>query len=55
VAERRLTADDHPQVPWPAFPSVAQGIADWLKQQATTRPGHVILTREEEIISGFTA
>jgi hypothetical protein len=43
VAEWRLTAGDHSQVPWAAFPSVAQSIADWVEQQAAAHPGHVIL------------
>ena len=43
VAEWRLTADDGSEVPWPAFPVVAETIADWVEQQAAAHPGHVIL------------
>ena len=31
------------QVPWPAFPAVAEAIADWVSGQAAAHPGHVVL------------
>jgi hypothetical protein len=43
VAEWRLSADDGDQVPWRAFPAVAETIADWVEQQAAAHPSHVIL------------
>jgi hypothetical protein len=43
VAEWRLCADDASEVPWQAFPSVAESIADWVEDQAVTHQGHVIL------------
>ena len=43
VAEWRLTADDGTQVPWPAFPAVAEALADWVQQQAAAHPDHTIL------------
>ena len=43
VAEWRLTADDGSEVPWAAFPAVAEALADWVERQAATHPGRVIL------------
>lgn len=43
VAEWRLTADDGTQVPWQAFPAVAEALADWVQQQAAAHPDHTIL------------
>lgn len=44
-AQWRLTsaASPAPQVPWPAFPSLAETIADWVTEQASANPGHVVL------------
>ena len=43
AAEWRLTADDGTEVPWAAFPAVAETLADWVEQQAAAHPGAVIL------------
>ena len=43
VAEWRLTADDGSQLPWSAFPRVAETIADWVEQQAAAHLDHVVL------------
>ena len=44
VAEWRLaSADGTTEVPWKAFPSVAETIADWITGQAKSHPGHVLL------------
>jgi len=43
VSEWRLAAEDRSQVPWPAFPAVAQSIARWAEKQAEEHRGHVIL------------
>jgi hypothetical protein len=44
VAEWRLVgADGGAQVPWTAFPAVAEAIADWITRQAESHPGHVLL------------
>ena len=43
VAEWRLIAGDGSEVPWTAFPTAAEDIADWVEQQAAAHPGSVIL------------
>jgi hypothetical protein len=45
VAEWRLSTADRPapQVPWEAFPAVAETIAEWVTLEASARPGHVVL------------
>jgi len=44
-AHWRLTSAVRPaaQVPWPAFPAVAEAIADWVIGQAGAHPGQVVL------------
>jgi hypothetical protein len=43
VAEWRLASVGGAEVPWQAFPAVAQAIADWIAGQAEHYPGHVCL------------
>jgi hypothetical protein len=44
IAEWRLSSqDDGAEVPWEAFPAVAEAIADWIAGQAETYPDHVLL------------
>jgi hypothetical protein len=43
VAEWRLSAADGSEVPWRAFPAVAECIAGWVEEQAFAHPGHVVL------------
>jgi hypothetical protein len=45
VAEWRLDSAVRPapQLPWRAFPTAAERIADWITEQAKAHPGHVVL------------
>jgi hypothetical protein len=45
AAEWRLDSKTQPvpQLPWEAFPAAAESIADWVVEQASAHPGHVVL------------
>jgi hypothetical protein len=45
TAEWRLTSAGRPapQVPWKAFPAVAEAVADWVVEQAAAYPGRTVL------------